>query len=190
MIDLDIPIRFTWMGSPEAVSYDFFLWPSDSSKPANPTAANLREMVYIFNNRNIQYGKAYSWQVISKDACTSLPSEIQQITFRKLPDLRVKSVTLPTTALSEDFIEVKWEIENIGEGNTGNTTWFDGVYLSQEPIFDILTADFVKGVVRVKALDSGEAYSQSTTIQLPRELPANSMCLSPLTGETGCWSRT
>ncbi|MEX2564679.1 MAG: CARDB domain-containing protein [Cyclobacteriaceae bacterium] len=168
MVNLDIPLRFTWMGSPEAVSYDFYFWPSNEAKPANPTATNLSEMVYIFNNRNIQFGQPYSWQVISKDACTSLPSEIQEITFRNLPDLVVKSVTLPSSALSEDVIEVQWEIENIGEGGTGNSTWFDGLYLSQEPVFDLTSAVFVKGIVRVKALDSGEAYSHSTTIKLPR----------------------
>src|SRR5690606_9010861 len=146
----------------------FYIWPSNEVRPSLPTAANLSQMVYIFNNRNIQYGVTYSWQVVSKDACTSLFSEIQEITFRKLPDLIVKSVALPGTALSEDVIEVQWEIENIGEGSTGNTMWYESIYLSQSPNFDVATADFVKGVVREKSLEAGEANAQSTTIQLPR----------------------
>jgi len=166
--EVDLPLRFSWAGSPQAVAYDLYLWPNGEERPTVPTVADITELSTIVRNINVSYGSQYSWQIVAKDACTQVPGPVQNLTFRSLPDLTVSSVIAPGTAFSEETIEVEWVINNAGQGNTGDKDWYEGVYLSLNPIFNVNDAQYIKGLPNVKALSAGEDYTQTTSITLPR----------------------
>jgi hypothetical protein len=166
--DVDVPIRFSWAGSPNALTYDFYIWPSSESLPGQPTAAGLTQVSYIFSNRDINYGQEYSWQVVARDACTSVASDVQQITFRQLPDLVVKNIITPTSTTSESTVDIEWEIENVGSGPTMTANWYEALYFSASPVFDPNEALLVKSLAGIGALAPGEAYRQATTFELPQ----------------------
>jgi len=166
--DVTVPVRFSWAGSPEALTYDVYLWPSSQAKPAEPTATGLTEFNYIYAGTDVQFGAQYSWQVIARDACTGVEGPVQQITFRPLPDLTVVSVKAPGAAFSEETIQLEWEVSNTGQGATEDKDWYDGIYLSARPLFDPAEAEYLKGMPNVSALAAGKGYTQTTTVTLPR----------------------
>lgn len=166
--NLNIPIRFSWAGSPDALTHDLYLWPANQERPENPVLVGITEQGTIYRPQNVQYGTDYSWQIISRDACTTLAGPVQTITFRQLPDLVVSSVKAPASAFSEETIELEWEVLNTGNGSTGDRQWYDGIYLSASPVFDVDEALYLKGIPNASTLVTNEGYTLTTTVTLPR----------------------
>lgn len=84
-----------------------------------------------------------------------------------LPDLQVTSVTAPTSALEGQNITVNWAVTNAGTGPTVAASWSDYVYLSRDQVLDP-TDQFLGYATFNGVLSSGQSYSQSLSVQLPR----------------------
>ncbi|MBX3418456.1 MAG: carboxypeptidase regulatory-like domain-containing protein [Pirellulaceae bacterium] len=88
------------------------------------------------------------------------------------PNLQVASVTTPLTAFSGQAATVRWVVTNSGTAPTNVSTWFDGVYLSSNPVWD--SGDLFLGQILNQAfLDIGESYSSEATFILPNGIQGN-----------------
>ena len=87
------------------------------------------------------------------------------------PDLAVTRVSYDGPAFSGDPIQVSWTVTNIGDDATwsGTMRWFDYVYLSPDPVFDLSRASLIGKVVHAanQPLASGESYTAKVTLNLP-----------------------
>ncbi|WDI41488.1 Calx-beta domain-containing protein [Bremerella sp. P1] len=82
------------------------------------------------------------------------------------PDLRVTSVTAPTSAFSGQEVQVSWTVTNNGIQTTDATRWRDRVYVSTD---NILSEDdtLLTTVTHDGVLASGESYAATGFGNLP-----------------------
>lgn len=81
-----------------------------------------------------------------------------------LPDLTVPQVQAPSTAFFDQIVEVRWQVQNAGEGATSGG-WYDRVMLSNENSV-VAYWEFANE----SALAGGEGYSARHSIRIPRGL--------------------
>jgi YD repeat-containing protein len=99
------------------------------------------------------------------------------ITLGAVPNLVMASVDAPQSGVSGQTIDVTWTVRNDG-ASTQDTTWFDGVYLSSDLIFDAGT-DIALGTLKnPKSLGAGESYTQTQSFKLPQGLSGSFYVLS------------
>ncbi len=107
---------------------------------------------------------AYNWQIESNESNNAaLASNL--ITY---PDLVVTEVTIPEDLdWGQQGVDVTWEVKNEGPGNAVGS-WYDGIYVSSDPVFDSSDDDYVSRVyIRNEFLNPEERYTQSQTIDIP-----------------------
>ncbi|MDA3787937.1 MAG: PKD domain-containing protein, partial [Desulfobacula sp.] len=81
----------------------------------------------------------YDWQadIVSElDNYNNFAFTIFSFTIPPAPDMQVASVTAPGTAISDQEININWSGINRGETATGDTQWYDQVYISREEEFN------------------------------------------------------
>ncbi|WP_439484096.1 LamG-like jellyroll fold domain-containing protein [Cyclobacterium plantarum] len=169
-VGLDVPLIFSWSPSENVDSYDFYLWPLNTNRPANPTSSDIKTIRYIHYG-NLNYGTTYQWQVVAKNICSEEPSSNQTFTLRELPDLVINptDIDLPSgNLLSGQTTSISFEVKNEGPGSTGSTEWVDAVYLSTDPELDLGVDVYLAGKNNVKALAPDESYIQEVTFTLPK----------------------
>jgi RHS repeat-associated protein len=82
------------------------------------------------------------------------------------PNLHVEQVTAPSSTFTGKTIEVEWVVKNSGEAPTISPLWYDGVYLSSDPILD--NADtYLTAVRNASYLAIDNEYRNSATVTLP-----------------------
>ncbi|GBC93975.1 hypothetical protein HRbin15_02477 [bacterium HR15] len=93
----------------------------------------------------------------------------QSLTARliPLPDLTVPSLQAPSTAFFGQTIEVRWQVQNIGQGATTGT-WYDRVILANDAGGQSIVTQLSRG--NESALGPGEGYSSVLNLTLPRGL--------------------
>jgi hypothetical protein len=171
-IDLDIPVSLSWAPAPNATRYDVYIWEDGQSQPGIPQHPNVQ--VINISEWSVQYGETYQWRVVAKNVCGQTQnSPIQTFTIRDLPDLLVDSISAPSMAVSEEEIEIEWQIRNNGTGNTQATVWTDAVYLSQDATLNISFDTYLGGVPNLTALEPGEAYTQTGSFTIPQGFAGN-----------------
>lgn len=117
-------------------------------------------------------GKAYEGgEVLENAGELNNTASVPIIVKLKPPaDLQVENIVVPSQASPGEHIQIEWTIANNGADTTSSAGWADGVYLSDEAVFDpqtaILLASFNKGV----SLPHDEAYEQTQTVTLPKNL--------------------
>jgi subtilase family serine protease len=82
-------------------------------------------------------------------------------------DLITNAVTANDTANSGTTVSVSWSVQNIGQGTTLAPFWFDGIYLSQDPVFSPSTDILLAEKKRTALLATGNSYSTSATVTIP-----------------------
>ncbi len=91
-------------------------------------------------------------------------------------NLVVTQVVAPPTALSSEIVTVSWTVQNQGNGRTNVDTWWDTVFLSDDPDFNysvlgggqIRMLDIPLGrVQRAGALESLAQYTKSMQVTIP-----------------------
>jgi subtilase family serine protease len=136
---------------------------------------------YIFGKRFIKMytdinpdasGKAYEGgEVLENAGELNNTASVPIIVKLKPPaDLQVENIVAPSQASPGEGIQIEWTVANNGADTTSSAGWADGVYLSDEAVFDpqtaILLASFNKGV----SLPHDESYEQTQTVTLPKNL--------------------
>ncbi len=90
-------------------------------------------------------------------------------------DLTVRVLQVPSTATSDEAIELSWEVKNVGAGSVweGTTRWYDNIFLSPDPPdrpFDVRRATFLARVVHsaTNPLRPGDSYVGQASVTLPQ----------------------
>ncbi len=161
------PVQFSWSSIENADVYDLYVWFAALPEPSEPIVAAIDQITYQLNS-NFLPGVSYHWKVVARNPCSTLSSPIQTFTIQSLPDLVVNNVQVPSEPFSGQEIEISWETINQGTNNTGDTRWFDGIYLSQDPILDVALDTYLGAVFNDIALESEEGYTQTATVRLPQ----------------------
>ncbi len=82
------------------------------------------------------------------------------------PDLLVTSIMTPTQAFSGQPVTVSWTVQNVGNGDTVGSLWYDRLYLSQDDVLDGGDRDY-GAFSHSGALTSGASYTVSRQVTLP-----------------------
>jgi subtilase family serine protease len=83
-------------------------------------------------------------------------------------DLQVTTlVVAPTNAFSEDSLTVNWTVTNRGGGATRTGNWYDQIYLSTNPVFNVNGSIALSGRSHNGILAPNAGYSSVQKIKLP-----------------------
>lgn len=103
---------------------------------------------------------------------------------RNTPDLRVTSLTPPTTDVIGGPLNLSWRVENQGANRTDSNYWYDEVWLSLDPTLG--SGDISLGTLyRGNPLNAGEGYDASASFALPASLTAGDYYVIVRTDSTG-----
>ena len=193
-LNLTQPFSISWRPGGNSGLYDLYIWPDTAERPANPRVANTSSIRHEI--KDLDYGKNYSWQVVSKNSCYSTESPVYAFHVRELPDLIVENVQIPVIAYSAGDLSVNWDVRNIGKGSTISENWDETVYLSLDTLYD--SNDIKLGTVkRLNFLVPGQGYTNYGTFKLPKtvfgdyyvlirvERPVNGLIESSTTNNIG-----
>jgi len=166
--DLSLPLSLSWTPSNNATHYDIYVWKDSTEIPTKASISNLDQISYLYKG-GLSYGQTYNWQVNAENSCYTIEGNAQTFILRELPDLVVKKVKTPKSVFSGQSIDISWEVENIGKGNTEvKESWNEAVYLSPDSILEIHVDKYLGGIPNLTALNSGQSYSKTSTFKLPK----------------------
>lgn len=170
-------VSFSWTNLPEATSYDFYIWPADTTEPETPNLTGLTFAgVNNFSLPAYERGKYYRWKVVAWNECISKTSPVRTLRVNALPDLHVSAVTAssPVAGLP---LTVTWTVSNDGEGSTQpGTVWYDRIYLARDADVREFNQDqdiLLGAVANLQVLNAGESYTNTTTVTLPEGIMGN-----------------
>jgi hypothetical protein len=165
-VNILLPVSFSWAPAANATSYDLYIWPASENMPSNPTVSDLFQIAYLMN-QGLSYGQTYKWRVVSKNPCFETQGPVKVFSMKNLPDLQVQNVFAPSTAFSEQVIQVTWQIRNDGDGNSGSQGWYDAVYLSNDAVLNSESDLFWGNFSNVSYLEPGQNYERIQSFTLP-----------------------
>jgi hypothetical protein len=167
---LDKPVTFSWSAIANVTGYDLYYWKTSESMPATPKVSGLTQINYTTPYGTLEYGTQYSWKVVAKRVSCQAETAVQRFTTRQLPNLKVDNIIAPASAVSENTISVQYIIKNYGAGGTGSTTWYDAVYLCDQPVLYSGEDNFYLGSIQnFSALNPNQPYtSQSINFKIPQ----------------------
>ena len=173
----DNRVNFSWAAMEHATSYDFYLWKSTESVPANPSLAGLTQPV-VSNYQLPGYGPGvtYNWKVVAWNECINKTSEVMTIQTNKLPDLHVTGINCSSPRIGQT-LTVEWTVKNDGEGNTPpGVTWTDYIWLVHDAdvrYYDSHDRNLLQ-IGNLQALNGGESYTNSAEVTIPTDIdPGN-----------------
>ena len=120
----------------------------------------------------MQYGRNYNWKVEAISGNCISTSVTQDFSTKEYPDIIVQSINTPATSFSGQSVLVGWETKNIGNGSSGSNIWYDAVYLSTDPVFDV-TDSYLGARPNIAALMPNESYSNDITFTIPQGVQGN-----------------
>ncbi|MBH8571319.1 hypothetical protein KB206_20675 [Microvirga sp. STS02] len=95
-----------------------------------------------------------------------------QVTMTPPPDLVVTQVSIPATAGVGKALAMSWTVENQGAKapDISETTWYDNVYISRLPTFQLDSAQLVGSIANRSgsAFAPGNSYVVNQSLLLPR----------------------
>lgn len=161
-VNVDKPVNFSWSAVTNADTYNLYVWPKNGDVPGTPTVSGISQVNYAANDDWLQYGQGYQWKVEAAKFSCATASAVQNFTIRKLPDVAVASISVPSTAVSETDLNFSWTVKNVGTGST-NTQWADAVYLSDAPVLGFGNDYFIGAYNNISALAAGQQYTAANT---------------------------
>jgi uncharacterized repeat protein (TIGR03803 family) len=84
-------------------------------------------------------------------------------------DLEVTDVAAPTTGFLGQPLSVTWGVVNNGL-NSSSGSWYDGIYVSTNSVFDAKQAVLLGTITHWGGLDIGEGYTNDESFTLPADL--------------------
>lgn len=104
---------------------------------------NYSQPLYAYVIANYPAGGNAPQQVTYANDTARAPQAIN-VTLSPAPDLRVDTVVIPSTTFSGSTINLTYKVKNYGALTPVGSAWYDKVYLSTSPIFDINNALLLK----------------------------------------------
>ncbi len=170
-------VTLTWNSIRNAV-YDVYLWNAQNQRPDSPVASGLTDLRFTSSNFCVN-GNTYKWQVVARNDAQQLASDTMTFAVRSLPDLHVYALDCSQAVAGQKFT-VSWTVRNDGPGSTGSTRWNDYVWLVTDVYGGTApsgsssnSAKLLATVPNVKALEAGEAYSNSVDVTLDERVYGN-----------------
>jgi hypothetical protein len=108
-------------------------------------------------------------------------SDSLEIVLLPPPDLVVNEVLIPNEASGNQSIEVSWEVQNIGAGDTEADSWTDAIFISEDTILSTNSAVLLGVFSSTGRLKKDSLYTQTATVRLPNDLPGGAYFLHVLT---------
>ena len=116
----------------------------------------------------------YTWE--GQYTTNNVEMALTDIT-RVTPDLQVASVVAQQPAYSGEKINVTWTVQNVGNAPVwhGTSHWYDAVYVSRDPVFDIRRATVLGKFIHnnTTPLGAGASYSNTQEVTLPPGIEGN-----------------
>lgn len=103
-------------------------------------------------------------ETAKSDNLVLAPNKISLIP-EALTDLRVASITAPTTAIFNEATIVSYTVVNEGPHAISQRTWYDRVFLSTDAVLDVGDTQLAT-VTQYRALDAGASYTAQVTAPL------------------------
>jgi hypothetical protein len=164
-INLVEPVLFTWQSVDDAATYDLWLW-QNGETPSQAYIENISSVNIEIDN--LDANGEYLWFVRAYDNCgTYLNSDTLSFSTPPLSDLVVETLDTPEGQLfAGSNIAVQWTVKNNEPGYSGNDTWFDAIYISNDEQLDL--GDYLIGSVpRSYPLSFLEAYTIDYSFDIP-----------------------
>ncbi|MEP6675975.1 MAG: CARDB domain-containing protein, partial [Ferruginibacter sp.] len=139
---LQLPVRPLLVGTkPNVTALDSGQHYTNSINFTLPV--NYSQPLYAYVITNYPAGANAPVQVTVANDTARAPQPINVI-LSPTPDLRVDTVFTPTTTFSGSTINLTYKVKNYGVLTPAGTGWYDRMYISQSPLFNINTAIPVK----------------------------------------------
>ncbi len=162
--NLNTTVDLYWQPSPNATTYNLFLWEDGTTMPVTPTNANLSGTT--FHLTDLKYGQIYRWKISSSNECLSAESAVQTFKVLNLPDLTVSNITAPVNIESGSNFTISFKVTNIGGGGTAGAAWTDAVYVSTDQTLSV-DDKILSNTNNVKQLDADSSYTKTVNVTLP-----------------------
>ncbi|VDI13273.1 Hypothetical predicted protein, partial [Mytilus galloprovincialis] len=134
-VNVELQSTLRWPAYPNAIKYEIYLWLYGQEKPERPVIT-IQSRTYWRTSRLTSNTK-YSWKVeIDIGENDTIPGPKWSFETRKIPDLTIERVTVPTVAFSGQSFVVQWSARNTGTGITETSIWYDRVYFSLTDSFE------------------------------------------------------
>ena len=85
-------------------------------------------------------------------------------------DLVVTQVTAPTNAAESQSINVQWSVANQGVNDTSVGLWYDRVYLSTNPVFNLSQSILLGTYAHLGGLPAGSSYGNNASVIIPTNI--------------------
>ncbi len=170
--NIDAPyVLFSWSPAAYASAYDLYVWSADSSnRPPTPAKSNITSINFFYSD--LQYGKSYKWQVVSKNLCYVTNGTVNTFSIRALPELHVTQITT-SQAYAGQPLTISWTVKNDGLGSTtggGQSSWNDFIWISED-IEVRVAEDMILGQFQnVSYLDAGQSYTNTVQVNIPNNI--------------------
>jgi hypothetical protein len=131
--------------------------------------SNLSGSFYLLTrtDSDSRYGQSNRVVEISETNNTSVATPIA-ITLNPVPDLVMTAVNAPSSGIGGQSLALSWTVNNTGA--SANGSWYDAIYLSRDQVFDRNSDLFLGLVPHTGGLASGQSYTQTQALTLPRGL--------------------
>ena len=163
---LDNRVNLSWTTSSENTHYGLLLWKNGDPQPTTTYYSNIyTAYTTVYNLNNAQ---AYNWRIISYNGCNSDTSETYSFSTRIIPDLHVIGTTTPSPVQSATTFNIQYSVQNTSDGPTTESRWYDGIYISEDDIYD--GSDLYLGrVVNETPVAANSSYNNNLDVILPAE---------------------
>jgi subtilase family serine protease/streptogramin lyase len=86
------------------------------------------------------------------------------------PDLVVTDVIAPDTISNFDIFNIVWSVQNQGASSPSVSSWYDGIYLSDSPTYDLSDAIYLGPAPRYGTLAPDSSYSMQKAVSLRKNI--------------------
>ena len=155
---------FRWPPYPGAKRYYFYIWVWGKEKPSAPNGIVNNYWRSFTPNTPLTPDTKYSWQLeFDIGGNSTVPGPKWAFQTRKVPDLVVERISVPSVAFSGQLVTIRWSVRNKGNGTTNDQSWNDIIYVSKSDDFnDARRQGLYKYVYQRNILFSMDGYNLST----------------------------
>jgi hypothetical protein len=98
-------------------------------------------------------------------------SDSVNVFLRPPPDLMVADIKIPQKATNLSLINVRWTVKNIGNKSVNDKNWYDAIYLSKSPNYDLSTAtSFLYQRSYPNGIPLDFSYANSEFVQISKDI--------------------
>jgi len=174
-INVDLWYELNWPQYPNSNLYRLYLWAFGEKRG---DAIETSERYYRPYRKNEWYPPSTKmlWQIeyVLEDGVTIndvsiIPSPVWGFETRRVPDLKILSISAPSEVFTSRSVRVSWQVSNVGSGqNFQSHDWIDKVFISKSRDLDF--GFLTKYRRQNRVLFAGDGYTDSAVLSIPKDL--------------------